>query len=700
MSPEAPGPAACITGLGVVSALGSDASAVAAALHQDRGGIGPITRFDASAFSAGVAGEVCLEDVGGGDPCVAFAVAAARQAWAQAGLGSGGVVPVLVGSSAGPHSHEDRYDALLEADPAEAARVREAHEHIVVAEAVARALGLHGPRLAPATACASGFVALALGLSLLRRGWPVVLAGGSEALGRRRLAGFHALGALAPEACAPFSAPVGMSLGEGAALFVLESGEHARARGARPLAWLRGGGLSTDCWHATAPDPRGEGMGRALGRCLEEAGLPPEAVDAYAAHGTGTLANDAAEWAAVQRVFGASPPAVLLPKALLGHSFGASGPQALALGLIGMREGRWPATSSWRGPRVDGPDAPPVVVAGSRDPGGHDVLLALNAAFGGANAAVLVAREAGEAAPSAPARRIFVGAAGQAGAEDALRELRRAAPRVDPRGLDRPGLLLTLAAARALPRPPRGPARDRWGLFTGVARRPVESGEQYRLSLQEADGARASASAFSRSVMNASTGVAARALGLRGPGATLAGARGAGLLALVLGVLRLEQDAGLDGLLVGAVDELPLDPEAFDPERPGEPAGRWRHSEAAAAVVLQGEGSLQVLGVGLAGPDAPELALRQAAGDLGIDRLLGSAGGPRGQALEARLAAAWGCVHLPAGSEHAAATTALARVAELHAEPLQGRSAVLSWCARGGAVAVVLEPAVSPWTPG
>lgn len=691
-------PSACITGLGLLSALGRSPAEAVAALAGDQGGIGPITRFDASPFSTRVAGEVPEGAPLGGDPCVAFAVAAARQAWTQAGLPRGGRVPVIVGSSAGPHSHEDTFDALREADPAEAARVRKAHDHAVIAESVARALDLEGPRLAPATACASGFVGLALGLELVRAGWPAVLVGGSEALGRRRLAGFHALGALAPGPCAPFSHPVGMSLGEGAAVFVLESAAHAIARGARPLAWLRGAGLSTDCWHATAPDPRGAGMGRALAACLADGAVEPAEVDAYAAHGTGTEANDAAEWAAVQRVFGESAPAVLAPKALLGHSFGASGPQALALGLLGMAAGRWPATPSWRGPRPDGPEAPPVVLPGRRQPGGHDLLLALNAAFGGANAAVLVGREGGSEAASSP-RPVFLRAAGAAGAGDGLPALRRAARQVDPRGLDRPGLLLTLAVARALGRPPRGAARDRLGLLTGVARRPVASGEQYRLSLEEADGARASASAFSRSVMNASTGAAARAMGLRGPGGTLANGRGAGLFALAWGALLLGREGGLDGLVVGAVDEVPLDPEPWDPERPGEPAGRHRHVEAAAALLLAPEGSLRILGVGLSGPAQPELALDQAAGDVGLARLLGSAGGPEGEAVEARLAAERGCEWWPAEPAHAAASTGLLRLAELVADPPPGPSAVLSWCPRVGTVAVVVAPATSPSPP-
>ena len=679
---------ACITGMGMLSALGRSLEETAAALAEDRGGIAAITHFDAARFGDAVAGEV--SGVVEGDACFAFALEAATQAWRAAGLEPGGEVPVVVGSSAGPHSHEASYDDLLAEDPAEADRVRWRFRHAAIAEVVAEGLGLSGPRLVPATACASGFVALALALDLVRQGWPVVLAGGSEALGWRRLAGFHALGALAPGPCAPFSRPMGLSLGEGAAFYVVESAAHAAARGARPRVWLRGAGLSTDGWHATAPDPRGQGMARALEAALRDGGLRPEDIDGYGAHGTGTEANDAAEWAALGRVFGARVPPIYAPKSLLGHSFGASGPQALALGVLGMEAARWPATLGWTGPREDGPGTPPVVTDGPRAPSQHRHLLALNAAFGGANAAVLISTEAGSAGPSA-LRPVFLAAAGQAGPEDEVAAMRRLLRQVDPRGLDRPGLLLTLAAARALGRPLRGPARDRTGLFTGVGRRPVDSGDAYRLSLQEHGGTRSSASAFSRGVMNASTGAAALAMGLRGPGATLANGRGAGLCALAWAWWRVSWDAELDGLLVGAVDERPGCPESWDPERPGVPAGETHHEEAAAAVLLAPSGQIRVLGVGLAGPNHAGEAVRRAAGERRVDRLLGSAAGPHAGAVEQRLAAELGCPWWAAGPSHAEATTALSRVAELVRAPEPGVSVVLSWCPRVGTVAAAFE---------
>ncbi len=675
---------ACVTGLGIVCALGRTVGEVAAAVHREgQAGIRPVTGFDTAAFGGCVAGGVLWG--GAGDRTIGFAVEAASEAWRASGLPRGLDVPVVVGSSAGPHTFEDAADAL---DGMPAARSRWASNHVAVPDAVALALGLTGPRFAPATACASGNVALALALDLVRAGWPVVLVGGSEAISRRRLAGFHALGALARGPCAPFSTPVGMTLGEGAAFFVVESGAHARERGARVHGWLRGYGLSADAWHATAPDPRGGGMARAMVAALADAGVDPGDVDAYAAHGTGTEANDAAEWQSLQSVYGAVPPAIFALKGAIGHAFGASGPQQGVLGLLGMERG-WPITAGWTGPREDGPGAPPVVVAGAPPTGRRDVFVSQNAAFGGANATIVFGREGrGEPAPLGP---VYLQAVGSASAGDDVSSLRAVLPRVDPRGLDRPGLLLTLAVGRALRglAPPGGAAG--MGLVSGVSRRPSASGDQFRESLRVVDGARGSASAFSRTVMNASTGAAALALGLRGPGATLANGPGAGLHALAWAWWMLATRPEIPALVAAAVDEAPPDPLALDPDDPARSAPGLQPAEGAVAIVLGRTGSLRIAGVGWAGPEHPERALVAAAGNRPVARLYGSAAGPTGRAVEARLAEHVGLPLVPFEGGYGEAGGSLRAVLALGSGGSGGRSAVVSWSRRSGTVAVVFE---------
>ncbi len=683
---------ACITGVGIVSALGRSLAATTEAL--DRAvvtGIRPITRFDTAAFGGRVAGEVTgeLASRSSADRSIAFAVQAAAEAWRDAGLPTGLDVPVVVGSSAGPHTFEDASDAL---EGVLASRARHAAAHVALPDTVARSLDLTGPRFAPATACASGNVAFALGLDLIRMGWPVVLVGGAESISRRRLAGFFALGALASGPCAPFSTPIGMTLGEGAAFLVLESAAHAHARSARPRGWLLGYGLSADAWHATAPDPRGAGMARAMRAALANSSLNPEDVDAYAAHGTGTEANDAAEWQSLQTVYGARIPAIFAVKGALGHAFGASGPQQAVFGLLGWERG-WPGTAGWAGPRTDGPDAPPIVVAGATPTPHKSTFVSQNAAFGGANASVVFGRTArGEAVAVQP---VYVEAVGRSHPVDDVAALRSVLPRVDPRGLDRPAVLLTLAIGRASR---SGAFPVGTGLITGVSRRPLASGDQFRESLRVADGARGSASAFSRTVMNASTGAAALALGLRGPGATLADGPGAGLHALAWAWWMLATRPEIEALVAAAVDERSPDEVPVDPDDPEGPPLERAHAERAAALLLGRAGGVRIDGVGFSGPGAPAEALARAAGAAPLARIYGTGVGPTGRAVEAALANQAGCALMPFVGAFGEATGALSIfIAAIEAgEP--GRSAVVAWSARAGTTVVVFSrhPADGP----
>ncbi|WP_413993544.1 beta-ketoacyl-[acyl-carrier-protein] synthase family protein [Labrys okinawensis] len=213
--------------------------------------------------------------------------------------------------------------------------------------------GARGPSFAVASACASGTQAVGLGAHFIRAG--VVdraVVGGAEAcITASGMKGWEALRVLSPDACRPFSKDRnGMVLGEGAGVFVLESEEAMHARGATPLAELCGYGTSSDAGDIVRPDA--EGAATAMRDALADAGLRVEAIDYVNAHGTGTLANDATEAAALKLVFGDRLPglAVSSTKPVHGHGLGAGGAIELAVTVMALREGVAPPTINWTTP--------------------------------------------------------------------------------------------------------------------------------------------------------------------------------------------------------------------------------------------------------------------------------------------------------------------------------------------------------------
>lgn len=195
------------------------------------------------------------------------------------------------------------------------------------AEVVANALRLYGPRETLITACSSGAAALAVASDLVASGMAdVVLTGGADAITRICYFGFNALKLLDPGPCRPFDRDRrGMSIGEGAGFFVLESAERARARGARVYAEMAGYGMTSDAHHVTSPDPEGRGMALAMIEALRRSGLAPSDVGYANAHGTATAQNDRVEARALREVFGPEGLLVSSTKSMVGHTMAAAG---------------------------------------------------------------------------------------------------------------------------------------------------------------------------------------------------------------------------------------------------------------------------------------------------------------------------------------------------------------------------------------
>ncbi|MEO2168100.1 MAG: beta-ketoacyl-[acyl-carrier-protein] synthase family protein [bacterium] len=345
-----------ITGMGAVTAAGPDTAALGAALRAGRSCIEPIRLFPVGDLETRIAGEVRelpaprlrphgIQRASRSD---LLALAATAEAWEDAGLAPGQIVPrrfglALGSSTGGMLETESYYDARRRGDSTRALRSGLRSTSVgAAADLVAAAVSARGRRLAPSTACSSSALAIAMGrLWILQGAADIVLAGGTDALCRMTFSGFHSLKAMSPEPCRPFDRNRrGLSLGEGAGMVVLESEAHATRRGARPLAEVIGAGISCDAAHPTAPHEASRGAIAALGGALRDAGLEPAAIDYINAHGTGTPQNDVAEARAIRSVLGqaaASCP-VSSTKGVIGHLLGAAGAVEAILSVLAMRE--------------------------------------------------------------------------------------------------------------------------------------------------------------------------------------------------------------------------------------------------------------------------------------------------------------------------------------------------------------------------
>ncbi|MGB9661995.1 MAG: beta-ketoacyl-ACP synthase II [Moorellaceae bacterium] len=368
-----------ITGLGVISPVGNDKASFWQALQEGRSGIGPITRFDASAMPVRFAGEVRdfdpylfldRKEVKRMDRFSQYAVAAARMALEDAGLDMARVDRERVGvvfatGIGGMETFEEQCRVLLEKGPT---RVSPFFVPMMIANMaagqIALNVGARGTNFTVNTACASGTNAVGEAFRVLQRGEAeVVIAGGTEAsITPLTIAGFSAMKALStrnddPQAASrPFDGlRDGFVLGEGAGVLILETLEHALARGARIYAEVAGYGCTADAYHITAPDPEGEGAARAMALALADAHLVPEEIDYINAHGTSTELNDRVETLAIRKVFGphAYKLAVSSIKSMIGHLLGAAGAVEIAATALTVYEGLIPPTINYQVPDPD-----------------------------------------------------------------------------------------------------------------------------------------------------------------------------------------------------------------------------------------------------------------------------------------------------------------------------------------------------------
>ena len=393
-----------ITGLGVISSIGIGREDFWDSLLKGKSGISPVTSFDTTNHFTHNGGEVKHfapkafipeAHIPALSRASQFAVAASKLAMKDANLFKGNIDTLKVGTCIGTtmgsvqtseiinelivlHGKTDFSDELLCQVPTHS-----------TPSSIAKEFGLTGPIMMFSTACAAGNYAIGYGFDLIQLGKAdVVLAGGADPFSKVAFTGFNQFSAVAPEKCQPFDKNRrGMMVAEGAGILVLESLEYALKRKATIYAEIAGYGLSCDAHHMTLPSV--EGISRCMMKALSNTGIKKEDVAYISAHGTGTLANDKTECAAIKEVFGNLYKNIPISsiKSMLGHTMGAASALEAITCALAIRNDTIPPTINY-----ETPDPECDIDCVPNQPRKHTVNIALNNsyAFGGNNASLVL----------------------------------------------------------------------------------------------------------------------------------------------------------------------------------------------------------------------------------------------------------------------------------------------------------------------
>jgi 3-oxoacyl-[acyl-carrier-protein] synthase II len=405
-----------VTGLGVVSPVGSTVQSAWDAILRGESGIGPVTRFDVSAFPVRFGGQVRDFDVGQYlapkearrmDDFMHYGFAAGVQAVSDSGIDFSKSDPTRCGAICGAGigglwTIEEEFSEYLKANSPRKISPFFVPATIInmIAGHLSIRYGLKGPNLGVVTACTTSTHALGLGMRTIQYGdADVMVAGGGEmATTRCGLGSFGQAKALSTRNDAPREASRpwdkerdGFVLSDGGGAVLLEELEHARARGARIYAELVGFGMSGDAYHITAPPEDGEGAMLAMKHALRDAGLNPEQVQYINAHATSTPLGDKAETVALKRAFGdhAKRVAVSSTKSMTGHLLGAAGVVEAIFSVLAIRDGVAPPTINYHTPD---PECDLDYVPNTARQMKIDISLSNSFGFGGTNGSLIFRR--------------------------------------------------------------------------------------------------------------------------------------------------------------------------------------------------------------------------------------------------------------------------------------------------------------------
>lgn len=403
-------PEAIVSGIGIVSPLGCTKAEVLDALERGADGIVVGKKLDLSPFASKICAEIRGFDPSQRmspaelaqypDPFFRISVCAARAALEDAGIDlraySGRVGYVVASCNAGLNSGEAEYRKKFGEDVVFDRNVSTQSEFYSLQKALVAATGVGGECWSVNTACSGSTAAIGLAESIIESGrCDLVLVGGADALSLSNFAGFSAIKVVSPEKIAPFSTPEGMNIGEGAAFWVVESAASVDGRGASGICKIVGHATTGDAHHPTQPDPRGDGVFRTLLGAAADAGASAAELGCVNAHGSGTVANDRAESKGIAKFLNGADVPTTSTKSYMGHCMGATGILEATCQVLSMNADFIPATLRNVGRRA----GCEISALAQSKRGAYDCFISANYAFGGNNAAVVVAKRGFKISP-------------------------------------------------------------------------------------------------------------------------------------------------------------------------------------------------------------------------------------------------------------------------------------------------------------
>ncbi len=415
-----------VTGLGLVCALGDSTDKCWSAAINGITGIREVTSVDTTDCYANKGAEVGVksEDLSSEDydRSSLLCIKAAAEALADAGYSTDKFnadrVGVIVGNCVGGAASIDKYYTdEIKNGGGKASDILKMPA-AAIANNVAKHFALNGVTANIVNACAAGTMSLSYACDLIRSGKAdAFVAGGSDSFSSLAFSGFHALHALAADACSPFNQSNGITLGEGAGILIIESYEHAVARGAKIYCEVLGSGVSSDAHHITAPRPDGEGQMSAIKRAIKNSGLEFTDIDYINAHGTGTAKNDEAEFLSLHTLFdGNNHVSVSSTKSMTGHCLGAAGSIEAVFTVKAVCEDVIPPTIGYAEEHLDqlkekAGDIDFVPNKKREKPVNYAVSNSF--AFGGNNASIVFAKNAHDIPDNTNKQRVFVTGIGE-----------------------------------------------------------------------------------------------------------------------------------------------------------------------------------------------------------------------------------------------------------------------------------------------
>lgn len=397
-----------VTGLGIITSIGESITSFREALFNGKCGIGPVSLFETEGFPARSAAQVSNEnletdfepkEIKRVSRCDLLGLIAAREAISDCRINfekfNEGNIGVILGAGAGGMLSWEKYRRALwtkKAKPRPSSLLFSSS--CALTDLIASRYKLTGTRATISTACSSSANAIGYGFDLIRSGiQDVVVTGGSESLSEVTFAGFNSLRLVDPLHCRPFDKDRnGLSLGEGAAILILEEYRHAENRGATIYAEMLGYAINSDAFHMTSPDPEAKGMAGVMQKALEASMINPDQVDYINAHGTGTKINDKIETMAIKKVFGetgAKNLAVSATKSMVGHCLGAGGAIEAIATVLSLDSQIIPPTIHLENPD---PECDLDFVPNAARSGKIKIALSNSFAFGGNNTAIVFKR--------------------------------------------------------------------------------------------------------------------------------------------------------------------------------------------------------------------------------------------------------------------------------------------------------------------